>query len=102
MEFENMVHGNELSEEDKRYVLSAYTNRYTKEHTPKWAATPHKPGKPYPVQFENDEEWLKNTKFSITSKSKLDGRCRECYSSPTWPNNPELRHVPQAFVTEDR
>lgn len=45
----------------------------------------------YPLQFASDAEWLANTLFWITAAGLLSRRARFCESTPTWPNNPELR-----------
>lgn len=33
--------------------------------------------------FTNDNEWLAHTRFRVNGKGRLDGRARNCYSSPT-------------------
>lgn len=78
--------GTELHKDDQRYVLGAYVHRYTGNHKPQWAVNTN-----YPLQFINDADWLAHTSFRVTTKGRLDSRCRFCQSSPTWPNNPELR-----------
>jgi len=87
-----MRSGSELSKEDKAHVLRAYVHRFTKDHRPQWAAHITQPGgASYPVQFESDADWLANTRFAVTDSGRLDHRFTDCYSSPTWPDNPELR-----------
>jgi hypothetical protein len=88
---ELLVCGDALSAADKRHVLSAYVHRFTGEHKPDWAGKPWKDGKPYPLQFANDAEWLAHTRFVVTKCGRLDPRYHDCVSSPTWPFNPELR-----------
>lgn len=83
--------GTKLTPADRKYVLSAFVNRFTREHKPKWAVEPRGNGQPYPVQFASDEEWLANTRFAVTRSGRLDQRVGECHSVPTWPDNPELR-----------
>lgn len=83
--------GNELSALDQRYVLSAFVHRFTKDHKPAWSRKLRDDGKPYPVQFASDADWLANTEFAVTRDGRIDRRCHECYSTPTWPDNPELR-----------
>ena len=83
--------GDKLSPEDQRHVLAAYVHRFTGQHHPNWAKGEWKDGKPYPLQFKDDAEWLANTQFAIKADGSLDGRVKECQSKPTWPNNPELR-----------
>lgn len=90
--FDYSIRGNLLKPEDKRYVLSAYVHRFTKEHRPQWASQLRPNGKPYPVQFASDEDWLANTDFPIGKGGKLKtGQDVHCESHPTWPDNPELR-----------
>lgn len=86
-----VVPGTLLSAEDQRHVLAAFVHRFTREHRPAWAAQPWKDGRPYPVQFDSDRDWLAHTWFKITKAGRLDKRVHHCYSSPTWPDNPELR-----------
>lgn len=83
--------GSELSPEDRKHVLASYVHRFTREHRPQWAAGIWKDGKPYPVQFASDAEWLAHTRFAVTAGGSLDHRVKECQSAPTWPDNPELR-----------
>jgi hypothetical protein len=83
--------GNELNAEDRAYVLRAYVHRYTGDHMPLWADKPWMDNKPYPVQFANDQDWLRNTRFHVKKNGRLDRTTGHCESSPTWPLNPELR-----------
>lgn len=83
--------GSELFPVDRQYVLAAYVHRHTGNHKPRWAMAPMANGKPYPVHFATDAEWLANTRFAVMAHGNLDRRVHECYSTPTWPNNPELR-----------
>lgn len=83
--------GTELHPDDQRHVLSAYVHRHTREHKPEWARKEWKDGKPYPVQFASDADWLAHTRFAVTTKGRLHHGVHECESSPTWPDNPELR-----------
>ncbi len=91
MDKPTMQYGSNLHPEDVRHVLSAYVHRYTGEHKPAWALKPWKDGKPYPVQFATDTDWLNNTRFAVRKNGRLDSRVSTCESAPTWPNNPELR-----------
>jgi hypothetical protein len=90
--FENMTRGDQLSADDQRKALATYVHRFTKEHRPAWSREPRKDGKPYPVQFASDADWLANTEFPVSPKT---GRLAsgDCLSSPTWPDNPELRRA---------
>ena len=87
-----MVRGIDLCAVDQQKALAAYVHRYTKDHRPTWAQHDvWKDGKPYPVQCASDRDWLENTRFLVRSNGRLDHRARFCSSSPTWPDNPELR-----------
>ena len=83
--------GIELDAPERRQVLAAYVHRYTGDHRPAWAQVPWKDGRPYPLQFSTDADWLAHTYFRTTRTGRLDTRAADCYSTPTWPNNPELR-----------
>lgn len=83
--------GNWLHPEDQRHVLAAFVHRFTRDHKPEWANKPWKDGKPYPVQFDSDADWLAHTSFAVRNDGRLDGRVHRCESVPTWPDNPELR-----------
>lgn len=85
--------GHELCADDQRYVLSAYVHRFTGDHKPAWANAEWKDGKPYPMQFASDREWLENTRFAVRRDGRLDRRVKYCHSNPTWPENPELRQT---------
>jgi hypothetical protein len=76
-----------MQEEAKR----RWVHRHTAEHVPIWARKPMPNGNAYPVQFASDAEWLANTDFTLTKGGKFSARDRYCRSTPTWPNNPELR-----------
>jgi len=78
--------GSALHADDRDYVLRAYVHRYTREHVPAWAIASKAP-----IQFEGDDEWLHNTRFTVRADRRLDARYKACQSSPTWPDNPELR-----------
>lgn len=80
--------GSELSPKTQTEALRLFINRYTGENCPKWVKQASQ--KP-PVQFADDREWLANTYFHVTKTGDLSKKHRFCYSSPTWPYNPELR-----------
>lgn len=88
---DRLVSGSMLCAEDRRHVLNAYVHRYTGTHTPDWARCLRPDGSEYPVQFADDADWLANTRFVVRKNGRLDGRYKECVSTPTWPANPELR-----------
>ena len=83
--------GSELSFNDRRTALAMFVHHFTAEHKPEWANRPRPDGTAYPVQFASDADWLAHTRFATTKTGKLDTRSAYCESSPTWPNNPELR-----------
>lgn len=77
--------GTELSSEDKAWVLNAFVHRFTRDNRPAWARGEWKDGKPYPVQFASDAEWLANTRFNVTKRGKVI-KGRDCYTTgQTWP-----------------
>jgi hypothetical protein len=80
------VLGTELHPDDQRHVLAAFVHRYTGDHKPQWAGDPRPNGKPCPVQFKDDQDWLANTRFGVRKDGRLDQRARYCTSNPTWPN----------------
>lgn len=84
--------GSELSQLQQAYVKAAFVHRFTKEHKPAWAKEPWKGGKPYPVQFASDADWLAHTRFAVSGAGSLNLKSQFCESSPTWPDNPELRN----------
>ena len=81
-----MQTGNMLCEEDRRHVIAAYVHRYTREHRPDWALETRPDGRPYPVQFASDADWLANSRFFVRRDGRLDMRHTLCHSSPTWPD----------------
>lgn len=86
------VNGASLPRHLQREALARYVYRYTGDHKPAWAAKEWKDGKPYPVQFKDDADWLAHTEFPVTRSGRLSDRPSACLSRPTWPDNPELRH----------
>jgi hypothetical protein len=86
-----ILKGSKLPHAAQREALRRYINRYTAEHVPNWARGEWKDGKPYPVQFASDQDWLEHTFFQVTEAGRLSKNHRYCESHPTWPNNPELR-----------
>jgi hypothetical protein len=83
--------GCDLHPADQRRVLQLYVHRFTGDHTPAWALRPRPDGKPYPLQFADDAEWLRNARFVVRRNGHLKLSVKQCFSTPTWPNNPELR-----------
>lgn len=83
--------GNELSAATQQEALCRFVHRFTRDNVPAWAKKEWKDGKPYPVQFDSDREWLEHTEFAIRKDGALDNRVNYCFSVPTWPDNPELR-----------
>lgn len=88
-----MIRGSVLSGRLQYQVTSMFVNRFTGTHKPEWSSQPWKDGKPYPLQFKDDWDWLCNTFFEITKQGEIDKRTKFCESNPTWPNNPELRRA---------
>jgi hypothetical protein len=86
--------GNELTLEEQQIVLSQYVHRFTRDHRPAWSTKLRASNnKPYPVQFASDLEWLANTEFAINSNGSLKRTAQQCFSHPTWPDNPELLKI---------
>lgn len=85
------VKGTDLNPVTQREALSRFVHRFTRDHKPRWAQKPMPDGSPYPVQFASDADWLANTTFRVRKDGGLDSRTGFCASSPTWPDNPELR-----------
>lgn len=83
--------GSELTKEDQQYVLAAFVHRFTGEHQPSWTAELMPNGRKYPVQFKDDREWLANSWFRVYNNGRVNRNTCSCWSSPTWPENPELR-----------
>jgi hypothetical protein len=83
--------GCELRPDQQREALRTYVHRFTGNHRPSWSTAPRPDGSAYPVQFADDADWLRNTRFAVTKDGALSRRNRYCASSPTWPHNPELR-----------
>jgi hypothetical protein len=84
------MRGCDMPQALQREALACFVHRYTRSHKPQWASHPMPSGKAYPVQFASDADWLANTTFQVTLAGKLH-RNADCHSSPTWPDNPELR-----------
>lgn len=92
--FDRAKKGSELCAQDQEDARRAFVHRYTAEHTPEWAKNAPK-GKgeaQYSVQFKSDRDWLENTLFEVNRDGRLRRSATMCLSSPTWPNNPELRN----------
>lgn len=83
--------GSDLHPDDKRHVLAAFVHRFTKDHRPAWVDYPGQRHRNYPVQFASDADWLAHTVFRVRRNGRLDRRAKACMSTPTWPDNPELR-----------
>lgn len=83
--------GSDLPLHVQQQLKNQFVHRYTGEHKPRWAASSWKDGRAYPLHFMDDADWLENTLFAVTVAGFLDRRFAHCHSTPTWPNNPELR-----------
>lgn len=84
------VKGTDMSTRLQREAKACFVHRFTGDHKPLWARKPMPDGSAYPRQFANDQDWLANTVFAVRNDGELAKR-EACISSPTWPNNPELR-----------
>lgn len=80
------VNGLALSPALQREALARYVHRFTRDNVPAWAKKPRPDGRPYPVQFGSDSEWLAKTYFPVTARGKLAKRPGHCQSHPTWPD----------------
>jgi hypothetical protein len=80
------VNGARLSPALQAEAKRRYPHRYTLEHAPAWARSLRPCGRPYPVQFRDDSDWLANTEFPVTKAGALAKRPAHCRSAPTWPN----------------
>ncbi len=89
-----MVLGAHMCPHLQKEAKARYVHRFTGEHTPEWARKPRSTGKPWPLQFSDDVDWLAHTYFPVTKAGKLALRPSYCQSTPTWPNNPERRKEP--------
>ena len=88
-----MIPGFLLTPTDVRRAKSLFCYRHTRDHKPRWSVAVRKNGRPYPVQFASDQEWLDNTTFAVNADGRLSLTARACESKPTWPDNPELRKI---------
>jgi len=80
-----MVSGAQLSPATQKRALNMYVHRFTGTHKPSWAREPMPGGGTYPVQFRDDQDWLRNTEFAVKKDGSLDMRARHSVSHPTWP-----------------
>jgi hypothetical protein len=86
-----MVRGDLLPPALQQDALRSYLHRFTGDHRPLWSKKPRDDGRPYPLQFTSDSEWLRRTLFPVTIRK--GGRLGEhtkagrahAHSSPTWP-----------------
>jgi hypothetical protein len=81
------IRGSELCDRLQRHAKSMYVHRFTGDHFPAWARSPRPDGRPYPLQFADDRDWLANTFFPITKAGEIAKRPSHCESRPTWPNH---------------
>lgn len=88
IDLEKSIFGNLLSKPDRAYVLSAYVYRHTPDH----ASVAKPSSRPLAFTHASDAEWLANTRFQVTKAGRLDRRVKGCWSTPTWPFNPEFRN----------
>ena len=83
------VNGAKLSAALQRDARARYVHRFTGDNRPAWTRAPRACGRPYPLQFKDDADWLANTVFPVTKAGALAARPGACQSSPTWPNGRE-------------
>lgn len=87
-----MVRGDLLPERLQADALRSYLHRYTRENVPLWARKPRDDGRPYPVQFASDAEFLARSLFPVMIRKggKLGEHTKagraHCHSSPSWPD----------------
>lgn len=87
--------GSDLPKRLQDEALAKYVHRHTGDHPASWAQQPMPNGKAYPLHFKDDADWLAHTKFPIKGRPMvLDNG--DCWSSPTYPNNPEYRKGEEA------
>lgn len=84
------VKGSEMPRHMQQDALARFVHRFTRDHVPAWVKQDMPNGKPYPIQFDSDEDWLASTLFWV-GNTGLSNKHKYCESSPTWPDNPELR-----------
>jgi hypothetical protein len=80
--------GSKLSSSTQSECFRRFVNRYTRNHIPTWISLSNRK---YPVQFDSDKDWLEHTFFYVKLNGELNNNYNFCESSPTWPDNPELR-----------
>jgi hypothetical protein len=68
------VAGNRLNPRARADALGRFVHRHTGNHKPAWARGIWKDGKPYPVQFLDDSDWLANSRFAVTKDGRLSRR----------------------------
>lgn len=81
-----MVRGSDMSRRLQDEAKASYPHRYTRDHVPEWAKGLRPCGRPYPVHFDSDSDWLANTLFPVTKKGRIANRPQHCQSNPTWPD----------------
>ena len=85
------ITGDRLSVKAQNEAKALFVHRFTREHIPLWSCEYRSDGSNYAVQFASDADWLRHTKFAVHSDGTLSKRAQYCESSPTWPDNPELK-----------
>ena len=87
--------GSHLTAPKRHFIYLQFHQRYTRENTPLWVLENAGYGVTWPVQFDSDLDWLEHTLFAATSNGALDRRYKDCWETPTWPDNPALRDQPR-------
>lgn len=72
--------GSLLRPEVQRDALNRFIYRYTGDHKPAWTTKPRPCGRPYPMFYANDQEWLSNTVFRTNKDGTLSRRHHFCES----------------------
>ncbi len=96
--------GTELSKDCQHRAKMAFQMRFTKDHVPFWAKRefpyfddPVESLIGWPPQFASDHDWLMNTEFAVTGSARFDARVKVCVENPTWPDNEDLRSMPEGM-----
>lgn len=73
--------GSLLQREEQEQAKRWYVGRCTGDNKPAWTRKEWKDGKPYPLQFKDDADWLSHTIFRTNRDGSLHARA-DCKSSP--------------------
>lgn len=88
----NSITGDKLHPDDQKHVLAANQSRFTRTRMPDWAKNPSGNDKKPALQFEDDADWLAHTEFrGIDENGRIKRGRWSAKSTPSYPDNPELR-----------